>query len=558
MNTGERTRSGSQRRQFRAALSAGLLAGATLAASSTGSAAALTIPSPGTFAGPGFDTCEAPASDVMTAWLHNSGDLSTSPYSAVGIYIGGNNRACPTQANLTPTWVNDQRSAGWHLLPIYMGSQPYCTTSSKVHRFTGADAASTARTEADDAVARARALGLAAGSTIFSDIEAYSTTGVDSISHVACSPAVITAVLTYQSQWTARLHDLGFFSGFYSSLGSGVRDQVAVYGSTDYVRPDYLWFARYDGIANVLDRTVPQILPDSYWLHHRIKQYRSPTAPPPAILTETYGGKTVSVDRDQLDVTPVPATAFGDFQGNGWSDLITRQTSTGALYLYPGNGTKFGARSQIGVGWNGMSVITRLGDFNRDGHEDLIARDSAGALWLYPGTGAGFGRRLSLGVRWNGMREITAAGDLNSDGYPDLLAVQASTGYLFLYPGNGTGLARSIRLGSGWNAMSELTGVGDFNRDGRLDLVARTTATGDLWLYKGTGTSLGSRVLLGTGWNTMRDLTGLGDFDRDGFNDLVAVESATGKLFRYPGRGTSVGARLLVGSGWTTALKPLL
>ena len=526
-----------------------------------GSAAALSVPSPGPFAGPGFDTCEAPASDVMTAWLHKDGDLSTSPYSAVGIYLGGNNRACPTQANLTPTWVNDQRSNGWHLLPVYLGSQPYCTTSSKIHRFTAANAATTARAEADDAVAQARALGLATGSTIFSDIENYSTTGQDSLSHAACTTAVTTTVLTYQSQWTARLHDLGFLSGFYSSLGSGIRDQVAVYGSTAYVRPDYVWFARYDGSASVLDTTVPKILPDAYWLHRRVKQYRSPTSPPPSILTETYGGKTLSVDRDQVDVRPLPPTAFGDFNGNGWSDLITRQTSTGSLYLYPGNGTKFGGRSLIGSGWNGMSAITRFGDVDRDGHEDLIARERAtGALWLYPGAGTGFAPRVKIGVGWNGMREITPSGDLSGDSYPDLLAVQASTGYLYLYPGNstGTGFGRSIRLGSGWNAMSELTGVGDFNRDGHLDLVARTTASGDLWLYPGTGTGIGARTRISTGWTTMRDLTGVGDFDRDGFNDLIAVESATGKLFRYPGRGTSFGTRLLVGSGWTTALAPLL
>ena len=31
----------------------------------------------------------------------------------------------------------------------------------------------------------------------------------------------------------------------------------------------------------------------------------------------------------------------GDFTGDGWLDLIARQTSTGSLYLYPGNGTGF-------------------------------------------------------------------------------------------------------------------------------------------------------------------------------------------------------------------------
>src|SRR5215470_7062252 len=68
--------------------------------------------SPGTFTGLGFDACTAPSSATMSAWL-------ASPYRAVGIYFGGVNRAC-AQPNLTATWVTEQLTAGWHLIPIYM------------------------------------------------------------------------------------------------------------------------------------------------------------------------------------------------------------------------------------------------------------------------------------------------------------------------------------------------------------------------------------------------------------------------------------------------------
>ena len=68
---------------------------------------------PGTFPGYGFDACTAPSSATMQAWL-------ASPYRAVGIYFGGNNRGC-TQPNLTAGWVAHQQAAGWHLIPIYLG-----------------------------------------------------------------------------------------------------------------------------------------------------------------------------------------------------------------------------------------------------------------------------------------------------------------------------------------------------------------------------------------------------------------------------------------------------
>jgi len=538
MSAGDQTRVGAKPRFFLVAVIAALLTALTLTVPSVGPAAALTDPSPGRYAGKGFDVYTAQPQTLMTAWL-------ASPYRAVGIYIGGVNRFDPVQARLTPQWVSDQRSAGWKLAPIYLGRQPYCTSSTKKFRFTPADAATWGRTEATDGVAKARALGLAVGSTIFNDIEAYST------SDAACR----AAVLTYQSAWTARLHDLGFLSGFYSSMDSGVADQVAVYGSAAYVRPDFLWFARPNGIATVTDED----LPDNYWPHRRIKQYQSPAKGLPPLGPETWGGQTLAVDRDQFDVVPPPATPFGDFHGNGWSDVIARRTSTGALYLYPGNGTNLGSASRIGTGWNGMSAITRFGDFNRDGHEDVIARESAtGSLWLYPGTGSGLAPRVRIGSSgWNSMREITPVGDLTGDRFGDLLAVQTSTGNLYLYPGRGTSLGARRLIGHGWTGYRELTAVGDFNRDGRVDLVARESATGFLWLYPGKVGGLAARSRIGTGWNGMRDLVGVGDFDRNGYTDLVAVQTATGKLLRYPGQGTSLGAGLVIGTGWS-GLQPLL
>jgi len=41
------------------------------------------------FTGLGFDACSAPSPQAMSAW-------QSSPYRAIGIYIGGTNAACPT------------------------------------------------------------------------------------------------------------------------------------------------------------------------------------------------------------------------------------------------------------------------------------------------------------------------------------------------------------------------------------------------------------------------------------------------------------------------------
>jgi hypothetical protein len=500
----------------------------TAPVASYGAAAALAVSpavSPGTFTGLGFDACTAPSSAAMSAWL-------ASPYRAVGIYFGGINRAC-LQPNLTPDWVAEQVASGWHLMPLYMGLQAPCTTSNKKFLFTAANAAAQGRANAEDAVAQATALGLARGSVLINDMEAYRT------DDAGCR----TAVKTFISAWSSRVHDLGYLSGFYGSLGSGVADQVAVYNSTTYVRTDYLDFARYDGVATTSNPAIPS----SYWSpHRRIKQYMGGH-------DETWGGVTINIDNDYLDVAPLPADPFGDFGGNGWSDLLARTTSTGTLYLYPGNGTNLEPRTSLGLGWNAFNMIARAGDFNRDGHEDVIARQTSnGDLWLYRCTGTSVGSRIRIGVGWSGMREITPIGDLNHDGYPDLVTVQASTGNLFFYPGTGNWFGARTQIGVGWNSVDELTGIGDFNRDGYVDLIARQRSNGDLLLYFGrAGSHVGARTRIGVIWNGMRDLVGIGDFNRDGYVDLSAINKSTNILYVYPGRGTGFASRIALSSGWS-------
>src|SRR5437870_12633078 len=126
------------------------LAGAPTPAPAGRSAAAPLAPAPGSYTGLGFDACTAPSGAAMDAWL-------ASPYRAVGVYFGGENRAC-AQPNLTPSWVAAQQAAGWHLMPIYLGLQAPCTTSDKHFLIDAANAAGQGRAQAEDAATQARAL----------------------------------------------------------------------------------------------------------------------------------------------------------------------------------------------------------------------------------------------------------------------------------------------------------------------------------------------------------------------------------------------------------------
>ena len=234
------------------------------------------------YAGQAFDACTAPPLTTMQAWL-------ASPYRAIGIYVGGQNRTC-AQPELTPDWVRAVADLGWRLIPIYKGLQAPCGGKPTDSKITPSAAAAEGTSAADDASLQVKALGMFKGGAIYYDMEQYTTT--DS----ACR----SAVLTFLSAWTAELHRLGYVSGVYENLNLGARDLAGVYNSAAYARPDALWIARYDrdpaltGWAGIADQL--------WAVHQRAKQYQ-------ADFTVSYGGAQVTIDADNFDA-PVATTAF--------------------------------------------------------------------------------------------------------------------------------------------------------------------------------------------------------------------------------------------------------
>ena len=169
---------------------------------------------------------------------------------------------------------------------MYVGPQASCVGrgSSKKNLIDNAGAASMGASAAADAVEQATALGLIGPSAIVYDMEAYRT------GDAACR----AGVLDFVGGWTARLHDLGYLSGFYSSMTSGGADQVAHYAEPGYARPDYVDFARWDKRATLTDAAIP----DAYWApHRRMKQYAGGHR-------ETYGGVTIKIDSNFVDFAP--------------------------------------------------------------------------------------------------------------------------------------------------------------------------------------------------------------------------------------------------------------
>jgi hypothetical protein len=232
-------------------------------------------PPPGVYQGLGFDTCAAPSTSTMSAWM-------ASPYRSVGVYIGGESAAC-LGGNLTSAWVSTVTNEGWKLAPLYVGLQAPCgggfshvvSTDPNTAFFEGLGDASTAQTEASG-------LGLGAGSPIYLDMESYNCGGYGS--------AGTQAVLWYVNGWVTQLHQLGYVAGFYSSSGTGITDQVTnVENGSFFHPPDDIWFANWNNSATTAS---DPFIPDGFWGNdQRLHQYAGGHV-------EGWGGVVLDIDSD--------------------------------------------------------------------------------------------------------------------------------------------------------------------------------------------------------------------------------------------------------------------
>ena len=245
---------------------------------------------PGDFTGYGFDQCLTPEQYKMNAWLRV-------------VPVPGRRHLHLRQEPRLPrpaqphAGVGEHAAAkGWRLLPITLGPQADCLdrfprygddptiipTPGKNGRYSQARKQGSA--EATTAVAEATRLGIVPGSTLWYDLEGFN------VNNTTCRESA----LWFLSGWTTQIRRLGYVSGVYSSVGSGIKmlDDARVQRPGVFTLPDRIWLARWDGVANT---SSDYILEDGWRPGGRMKQYKGGH-------DERWGGVKINIDSNFLEL----------------------------------------------------------------------------------------------------------------------------------------------------------------------------------------------------------------------------------------------------------------
>ena len=190
-----------------------------------------------------------------------------------------------------------------------------------------------------------------------------------------------------------------------------------------------------------------------------------------------------------------------DFNNDGNADLLWRQSS-GALALWTMNGSSVSSSAAVTYQGNQLAPdaswsVAGIGDFNGDGSADVFWRQSTGALSLWSMNGSSVASSSAITFQGNIIApdaswSVAGIGDFNGDGHADILWRQ-SNGSVAMWLMNGSSVTSSAAITYQGNAVApdsswSVVEIGDFNGSGGTDILWRQSATGALseWLMNGS------------------------------------------------------------------------
>jgi hypothetical protein len=217
-----------------------------------------------------------------------------------------------------------------------------------------------------------------------------------------------------------------------------------------------------------------------------------------------------------------PASAWwrGDVDGDGKSDIVWRNVSSGAdaIWKSASSATPQAMPAVTSQEW----VILGTADFDGDHKADVLWHNtSTNANVIWKGGHSSTPQAVTtLAANWS----IVGAGDFDADGKADLLLRNTSNGANVIWKSANSATLQAVATvpSQAWT----LGGIGDFDGDHRADIYWHNASSGQNVIWK-SGNSATAQAVTATSlvWAPV----GVGDFNGDLKADILLRNSGTGQ-----------------------------
>jgi len=235
------------------------------------------------------------------------------------------------------------------------------------------------------------------------------------------------------------------------------------------------------------------------------------------VSTVEFGPSTPTYTSSPFTVNGVYEPISGDFNGDGYGDILWYKPGTGADYIWSFNSDGSYDSNPFTVNGDYTPVV---GDFDGSGTTDI--------LWYQPGTGADYiwsfntdGSYDSNPFTVNGEYEAIE-GDFDGSGTTDILWYKPGTGadYIWSFNTNGSYDSEPFTVNGDYDPIT-----GDFDGSGTTDILWYKAGTGAdfIWSFNTDGSYDSEPFTVNGDYDPIE-----GDFNGNGIDDILWYKPGSG------------------------------
>jgi FG-GAP-like repeat/ASPIC and UnbV/Secretion system C-terminal sorting domain/FG-GAP repeat len=272
-----------------------------------------------------------------------------------------------------------------------------------------------------------------------------------------------------------------------------------------------------------------------------------------------------AVYRDSVYI-PGGGVAFGDYNNDGYPDMVIASYNRFKVYKNNGDGTFTNATASSGINFTGLSLKSAVfGDYNNDGWRDIYLTSWYSQNRLYKNNGDGSFTDVTavagVGVPFTYQSTCAAWGDYNKDGLLDLYVgnygniegMGDQPNILFKNNGNGTFTDVTSLAGVADSIGKKPLGITifDYDLDGWQDIYINMDKEQRSTMFHNNGNGTFTDVSVASGTNCHLDAMGtsIADYNHDGLLDIYVSNGPPGNiLYKNNGNGTFTDVTLQTGT----------